>query len=551
MERLRPLDLDRLGFYPRSFVDLLRGAPGVRGLYARPPVPFPADDAPPGVPAAGDRRALFDEILAESERAGASRAALAAGDALRDGRALAVVTGQQPAILGGALLTLYKVATACALARIATERLGVPAVAIYWNGADDVDRGEIASSSLVDAGGILHRFTLPDGTPPPRTMVGTVAPGAYDAAVASVLAGAAGAPGERVVREAVTSARARSKDLGEFASALVLALLDGSPLLVLDARSRTLRRAGGELFRRYAKSRVEIERAVNARGDEMAHAGLPRPISTESASLCLFATPGIERVRLSDEEAVATMERLAAEDPAALSPNVVLRPVLQEHLFPDCAFVAGPGEAAYLAQIAPAFDLLGVRPPRVYPRLLATIVPEEARVLAVRSGLPIEAVLADPDAARRASRPARTTDGFERASARLAEDVRRGIEAVEEEARRIDPSLPQLVNASRRNIEARLERIRNGVLARIAAHEESRLPGLKVLRDFVRPRGKPQEREINMLELPLLLGDGWHERLDEAAARHARDLEAGAPAHYAFLSGPLSPRSRIREATDE
>lgn len=550
MERLRRLELDRLGFYPRDFLDFLRGDPRVRDLHRRGPVPFPGREAPSGSPSAGERRALCDEILATSERAGASRVALAAGEALRDGRGLAVVAGQQPALLGGPLLSLYKVATAVGLARLASQRLGVPVAAIFWNGADDVDRGEIAVTSFVDARGALHRHRLPDGMPPPRTMVGSVPAGMFADVVAALEAGADGAPGAAEVREAVRTARERSRDLGEFASALLVALLGEAPLLVLDARSRALRRAGADLFRRYAKRRTEVERAVNERGVAMQRDGLGRPISAEAARLCLFATPGVERLRLAEPEAIATMERLVAEDPGSLSPNVVLRPILQESLYPNLALVGGPGEAAYLAQLSPAFEILGVRPPRVYPRLLATIAPEEALALAERSGLPLEEVLADTDAARRAAHPGRATEGFEAAHERLASELARGLAAVEEEARRIDRSLPQLVDASRRNIEARLGRIRRGVLARMAAHAESRTPGLKVLRDFLRPRGRAQERELNLLQLPLLLGGSWRERLDEAVGRHAADVESGSAAHYAFLAGPLSPRSHAREASD-
>ena len=115
-------------------------------------------------------------------------------------------------------------------------------------------------------------------------------------------------------------------------------------------------------------------------------------------------------------------------------------------------------------------------------------------------------------------------------------------------ARRIDRSLPQLVDASRRAIEARLERMRRGAVARLAAQSESRMPGLKTLRDFLRPRGRPQERELSFLQLPLLLGDGWRERLEEAAVSHVQDLESARAAHYVFLAGPLAPRSR--EASD-
>ncbi len=52
-----------------------------------------------------------------------------------------VVTGQQPGLLGGPLLTVYKIATAIKLARRRTET-GFPTVPVFWSGDDDDDLAE-------------------------------------------------------------------------------------------------------------------------------------------------------------------------------------------------------------------------------------------------------------------------------------------------------------------------------------------------------------------------------------------------------------------------
>jgi len=64
--------------------------------------------------------------------------------------------------------------------------------------------------------------------------------------------------------------------------------------------------------------------------------------------------------------------RLLDRDPAALGPNVALRPLLEDFVFPHAARVAGPTELLYHDELAPAYEVLGIYRPRLVPRLSAT-----------------------------------------------------------------------------------------------------------------------------------------------------------------------------------
>ena len=80
-------------------------------------------------------------------------------------------------------------------------------------------------------------------------------------------------------------------------------------------------------------------------------------------------------------------ERMRAE-PGAFSPNVFLRPVVESAVFPTLAYVGGPAETAYFAQIGPLFQAFGILPPIAYPRFTARLVPDEVAGKAAGWGSP-------------------------------------------------------------------------------------------------------------------------------------------------------------------
>lgn len=66
-------------------------------------------------------------------------------------------------------------------------------------------------------------------------------------------------------------------------------------------------------------------------------------------------------------------------DPNLFSPNVVLRPICQDYLFPTLAYVAGPSEVSYFAQLKPLYEEFGISEPLIYPRASVSIIEERVQ----------------------------------------------------------------------------------------------------------------------------------------------------------------------------
>src|SRR5439155_6727269 len=92
---------------------------------------------------------------------------------------------------------------------------------------------------------------------------------------------------------------------------------------------------------------------------------------------------GVVEVRgLGRKIPVAEATRMIESDPSPWSPGVLLRPLAQDHLLPTAAYVGGPAEIAYHAQIGPSYAHFGIPRPVLVPRPSLTVVePAQARAL--------------------------------------------------------------------------------------------------------------------------------------------------------------------------
>jgi uncharacterized protein YllA (UPF0747 family) len=205
--------------------------------------------------------------------------------------------------------------------------------------------------------------------------------------------------------------------------------------------------------------------------------------------------------------------------------------VVQDGVFPTVAMACGPGEAAYLAQLREVFEGLGVRPACPVPRLGATWLPPAAVKFLEASGADPWDAIAGADAALRRHAeqqvPAEARDALGRARAGAAE----GLAHVAEAARRVDASLPQMVESARVKVDYQFARLEDGVVGKVRHRLERQHPEWARLRYYLMPGDRLQERRLASLEVVAWRGLAAAGELAALAAEHARRLAAGTLEH--------------------
>jgi bacillithiol biosynthesis cysteine-adding enzyme BshC len=357
---------------PRAFVegrDLDLLAP-VRFL-APGAAPEPRHDA-----AAADRRDLAAGLSVANRSYGHPKAEELAAK-LADPATRVVVAGQQPGLLGGPLYTFSK---ALAAARWAAEleAAGQPAVAVFWVATEDHDWHEVSRATLLTHRGPLE-LDLGDD-PDPLTPVGMRCLGPR---VREVLAAAREAMhGDRYDAWLDEVERWYRPDarFGEAFSRLMVALLGEHCPLLLDSMLPAVKAAQRPWLARLVERRDETEAAFAGADAAIEERGYPHQVHPQRGVSPLFLYQHGQRRRVAwtadgdgyelrgEEDGSRSVARLLEtieENPVAVSPGVLARPVVQDAILGTDLMVLGPGELSYLPQVAPLYDVLGVATPQV------------------------------------------------------------------------------------------------------------------------------------------------------------------------------------------
>ncbi|HET7747038.1 MAG TPA: bacillithiol biosynthesis cysteine-adding enzyme BshC [Vicinamibacteria bacterium] len=517
------------------FRDYLAGAPSAAGFYEGGRWDLDAIDraADAAVRLERPRAALAAALVRQQEARGAPAAADRAR-ALQDPRSTAVVTGQQAGLFGGALYVLYKALGAIRVAAELERRRGAPVVPVFWVASDDHDFAEVRSATVLDEGGGIRTFRYapsvePSGVPASRIVLdGTVVPLVEELRVALP---------ERLHRDDAAELVAQCYRPGETLAGAFARLLSSlfPSLVVLDPSDPELKRLAAPVMERELREGSPTSRLAAAVGERLRASGYHQQVPVRPGFLNLFlfvdeqrralaTTNGSVEVRgtgrrLKLEEALRSL----ASDPGSWSPGVLLRPLAQDLLLPTAAYVGGPAEVAYHAEIAPSYGHFGIPRPVVLPRPSVTVVePAQARAMEAES-LTLPDLQADPEALL--SKWARDAypeveSGFAAARGALAREMDR----LEETLATLDPTLRAAADAARGRALHQIGSLHEKATRALKKRDQTRADRLRRTRDALLPGGAFQERGLGLVHLVARHGravvDDLLESIDPFARGH-------------------------------
>lgn len=469
------------------------------------------------------RRRVADAFRPTSD-AGASRLAR-----VLDGTGFFVTTGQQAGLFGGPLYTVVKILCAIRLASALEDLLGVPVVALFWVAADDHDWPEVNHTALVDASNELRRITLvqPEDAPPVAMADRRLGPGIADA-LQALEAALPQSEFAGPLMDCLRPAYHPDASMADAFEALIAMLFAEQPLVLVSSAHPAVRATAQPLLMRDAQH-VEHFAALLARTtDRLLERGYHAQVSIASDAANLFFHDEHGRDRLVREDgtwhlrrskrrfsADELMARLQTE-PTRFSPNVLLRPVIESALFPTLAYVGGPAELSYLAQVSCLFAEHGIEAPIAYPRTSVTILEGRVRRVLDKFGLDVQDFHRPfhEVAARvlRAEMPHSVTE----ATAALRAAIAPGYDRLADAAAEIDPTLRKWVQGVRNGALGNVDDAEKKIASHYRKRHEVEEEQLRKAAINLYPDGTLQERVLSPLQFLARYGLGLLDDVLEA-----------------------------------
>ncbi len=450
-----------------------------------------------------ERRA---KLIAALRKQNGDSAALAR---LAEAGTVAVVTGQQVGFLSGPEFTVFKALTAVKLAQHLNES-GVPAAPVFWAASEDHDLAEVDHAWLFDQEGQPAKVSLAkavsNGGP-----VGQVE--FNDVPLAELRAALGELPFAEDIIEKLGKWYRPGATFGSAFVGFLQDLLRDFGILFVDPLQPEIREIVSPMLRDTVAQAPDLTAALRKRNEELVAAGYHAQVVVDEDASLLFLLAGNKRTavrwkdgRFATKDGSYSPAELAASA-EKLSPNALLRPVIQDYLLPTVAYVAGPSETAYMAQGQVLYEKLLGRMPVIFPRNSFTLLDDRCAKLMNRFELRLPDLLhhAEHVKSRIAAKlvPAHVLESI----AALRSGVRPQLEKVQSELRRFDPTLEKAAEKSCAKITYQLQKLESKAARETLRREQRAAQDAEYLINMVYPHRHLQERFYSIV--PFLAKYGW------------------------------------------
>jgi len=442
-----------------------------------------------------------------------------------------VTTGQQPGLFGGPLYNVSKALSAARLAEALEKRLGRPVVTLFWVSSEDHDWEEACHADVIGVDNELHRVAVapPDSSVTPPIHRIRLRNGSAEA-IDEFLGYLPQTDFSDAYFALLRDSFAPGRTLAEGFHSTLQHLLGRFGVFFTDGVLPSVKQASLPLLLDELDRAEELEGVLRATATGIEEAGyaLQVPVLEGGVNLFLEGPAGRERIyredgayrlrtsgeRLTRDDVRARSER----DPSVLSPNVLLRPVVESWIFPSLAYVGGPGEMAYFAELREYFRAHGIEMPVVYPRWAATPVESKIRKVLDKFGL-------EPEALRRpfhevAGDIAREEVPAEVRAAlgKLRGSIGSGLADLKKAVATVDKTLAGPVQQTGTQAFAALDDLEKKVVQAVKRESEIGLAQLEKAQVHLFPMGKPAERVQSPFYYLARFGDAVLDALYDAFA---------------------------------
>ena len=427
---------------------------------------------------------------------------------LSDRGTFAVVTGQQVGLFSGPTFTLYKALTTVRLAQSLSAQ-GIPCVPVFWLATEDHDVAEVAEGATFDEDYNLVPLRDSGDRPSPRSAVGTVRHTAEISSALDQLEAAlpAGESRSRLLQD-LRECYAPGATWGESFARFMTRLFGRWGVILMDPLDEEVHRLSAGVYQKAVSNSLELISGVRESSHAIVQHGYHAQVHVVDDSTLVFVTKHGDRLPLhqgggkffidsKEEISSGELQTLLAERPLDFSPNVLLRPLVQDVLLPTVAYVAGPSELAYLGQAQPLYRAFGRPQPVVFPRAAFTLVDSRTGRLMEKYKLNLEDVWQGEEHLSCKIAAAGFAEGWSERFDQGERDLEQLLSRLQSDIEKLDPTLLDTLQHVKEKMKYQMERLR-GKLSRAAlGRSDLLLRHQQALLRYLMPHKDLQERRVS------------------------------------------------------
>ncbi len=434
---------------------------------------------------------------------------------LRSENTFTVTVAHQPSLLLQPAYYAHKIASVIALAnQLNATYTGYNFIPVFWLGSEDHDFDELGRAKIFDkeivwksnCSGALGRYTL-DGLDEVRNEINALMQGAD-------------------FLKLFDEALQRCNTFGELTRFLIHRLFGKYGLVIVDQDAVAFKRIFTGVIERELRESI-AEQALQTTNDFLnAH----YKAQASPRSINFFYLRENYRVRITrnaaggfstaDEQFHFTADEMMSElqqHPERFSPNVIYRPLFQEMVLPNLAFVGGGAECSYWLQLKNLFTHFHVPYPVVLHRKPMAYLPASAMKKITKLGLDVASIFQNKDVFINDYVKANTDEQFN--FSEVQHDFIKAFEKVMQASEHIDPTLKQSVAAEQQKLLNALTQLEGKFLKATKRKNENVVTQLQAVHECVFPNGFFQERAESFL--PMLA----HQDFLDTLIQHANPLD--------------------------
>lgn len=435
---------------------------------------------------------------------------------LQQNNSAVVIGGQQAGIMTGPLYSIHKVLSIVAFAKEKEKELQVPVVPVFWIAGEDHDYPEV-NHIFTKSGAKMNKVVYPEKVLE-KKMVSNIA---FDQNICREwVDGILESYGETAFTKdlmiILDEAIQKSDTFVDLFGYIIMAMFKDTGLLLVDSGDRQFRQLQKEILKKQIRLSKEVTQSVFMQQENLKNAGISNSIDITAHAANLFYYDEKQHDRLlleyhqesalfSDKEqtiqfSLEELLQVAEESPEKLSNNVVTRPITQELLFPTLAFIAGPGEIAYWAELQQAFRHFSIQMPPLVPRINFTLLERDIETDLNELEVRLEDVLANGiEEQKNAFLQSIQSDRADSLFASLQADVNKHYRCIEDYAKTDTKGVVQLLKKNEQKVIEHIQFLQQKIQEDIQLQHSHIINKYDRTGTALKPDGAPQERVWNAL----------------------------------------------------